>query len=778
MKEHGATPAGAPAAVGSLSEGFAAAVRAFPRRVAVREGPLSLTYRELDARSRALAAALRARGARPGRPVGILLERSADLVAAALAVLRTGASYVPLDPAAPRARLEQILRHTAPQTVVTAGGTAGRLPDGHPAVRADVRLPPAPEREPAVTVGREAPAYLLVPPGTTGPTRPVQVSHGTVLRLFARAESRYGFGSDDIWTLSHSFASDIRACEMWGALLYGGCAVVVPPEAAEDPKAFRELLRAERVTVHLSRSPAAVRRLIAEDSRAGDRLPLKCVVLGDEAPHAPDLGPWRAKYGDAAPRLITLAGTERRARTEPFALTAPQDRERLTAAGGIEDAYPVTALQTRMLLRSTCRGGTDASRDLFVFRLRAAYDHDALTRAVDRAVDRHDILRTSFHLAGYREPLQLVHRHAPAPVTVRDLRGLPRHAREAELAAWPERARGEPYSWAEPPLARFHAHVVEDREFLFSLAFHGALLDAWSQSSLITEILADFWALRDGGRKAPAPRPAHRFADCVARERRTLGDRAVLAFWSRELDGSEPAPAPWPADAPAGPPHEEATRFGGVDITPEQAAALDAVARHHHARLRHVLLAVHARAVAVLTGREDVLLGVECDGRRDGEGAAGGARAIGLQQNVMPYRLRTGGRASGELIRAVQDKEQELAAMSGLPCAGEGRPPAVRRAADILFACTDLYGFEELAAATDVELLDAKTRVPTGAALRAEFTRDPFTRLLGLDLEADGRRVGEELLREAEEIYRVTIADVADAAPAAGRRPPHSSGTR
>lgn len=764
-------PAGALAAVGSLSEGFAAAVRAFPHHEAVREGTRSLTYRQLDARAGQLAAALRAGGARPGRPVAILLHRSADLMAAALAVLRTGAPYLALEPATPRARLEQILRDTAAQAVVTAGEPAGRLPAGHPAVRADLPLPPAPQDEPAVTVGREAPAYLL-PPRGPGRPRAEEVTHGTVLRLFADAESRYGFAGDDIWTLSHSFAPDIRACEMWGALLYGGCAVVVPPEAAEDTRTFRELLCAQRVTVHLSQSPAALRALIAEDARAADRLPLKCVVLGDEAP-APDLGPWRAKYGDDTPRLITLGRTRYGAGTAPFALTTPRDRERLTADSAIEDAYPLTALQTRLLRRGSRRTGPDLPCDLFVFRLAAAYDHDALTRAVSRAVARHDILRTSFHLTGYHEPLQLVHRHATAPVRVRDLRGLPRYEREAELAAWPERARGAAYPWAGPPLARFHAHIAGDREFLFTLAFHGALLDAWSQSSLITEILADFWALRDGGAKAPAPRPAHRFADCVARERRTLGDRAVQAFWSRELAGL-PALPPWPADGPAGPPHEEATRCGGVDITPAQAEAFDALARHHHARLRHVLLAVHARAVAVLTGQEEVLLGVECDARPDGEGAA---RAIGLQLNVMPYRLHTAGHDPDHLVRAVLDTERRLAGASGFPCAGQDRPPAVRRAAGILFACTDLFGFEELAAATDVEHLDAKTRVPTGATLRVEFTRDPFTGQLGLELEADGRRVSEELLHETEEIYRAAITAVA-AARRGGHRPPHSSGTR
>ncbi|MEU4211839.1 AMP-binding protein [Streptomyces sp. NPDC026206] len=758
--------------MGSLTEGFAAAVRAFPTRVAVRDGSRSVTYRELDARARALSAALRCRGAQPGRPVGILLERSADMVASALAVLRTGAPYVPLDPASPRARLELILEHAAPPVVITTRDT-GRLPGGPTVIRTDAEVPPVPQRpEPAAAVGREAPAYLLFPPGTTGRPRRVQVSHGSVLRLFAEAERRYGFGSEDIWALSHSCAPDVWAWQMWGALLYGGCALVVPQEAAEDPRALHELLRAERVTVHLSRSPAAFERLIAEDARAGDPLPLKCVVFGGQAPHAPALEPWKAAHGDESPQLITLAGAARAAAgTEPFALAPARDLERLPPAAGIEDAYPLSTLQARLLPHGARSGSTATSCDLFMFRLAAPYDHDALTRAVSRAIARHDILRTSFHFGGYSQPLQLVHRGAGAEVGVRDLRPLPWHRRDAELAAWPGPERSRPYDWAKPPLARFHALLVEDEEFVFCIGFPDALLDRRSESSLITEILSDFWALRDGGRKPPVPRPAHRFADCVARERQALDDPLAREFWSRELAGLRPTLLPQ-AGGPAAA-REGRTLFGGVDITPGRSEALDAVARKHDACLRHVLLAVHARALAALTGRDEVVLAVESDDRPE----EGGTRAIGIQLNVVPYRLPVGGRGWGELIRAVQDKERELAAAPHLPYATAGRLAGLREVTDVIFAHTDFHGFEELVAATELELLDAKTRVHTGTALRVEFTKDPFTQLLGLDLEADGRRVDGERLREVEDVYRETLACVVDAERGSSR-PPHSSGTR
>lgn len=124
MQEHD-FPTGTLAGVGNLVEGFANSVRAFPTRDAVRCGARAVTYRELDDRVNALAAALIRASDDPSRPVGILLERSVDMIAAALAALRTGSSYVPLDPATPTARLELILDDADPSVVVTTRELAG-----------------------------------------------------------------------------------------------------------------------------------------------------------------------------------------------------------------------------------------------------------------------------------------------------------------------------------------------------------------------------------------------------------------------------------------------------------------------------------------------------------------------------------------------------------------------------------------------------------------------------------------------------------------------------
>ncbi|MEX3100681.1 MULTISPECIES: amino acid adenylation domain-containing protein [unclassified Streptomyces] len=1078
MKEK-TVPTSPLAGVDSLVEGFAAAVRAHGDRTAVRCGDETLTYRELDVRARTLAAAITAHDAAPEHPVGILLERSADMVAAALAALWTGSSYVPLDPSTPAARLELILEDAAPSVVVTTRELAARLPAEVTAVPVDGPLPAPVTGDPARHGTR---AYIIFTSGTTGRPKGVEVSHGNVLRLFTTTEPLYGFGPDDVWTLFHSFAFDFSVWEMWGPLLYGGTLVVVPREAAQDPRALRRLLADERVTV-LNQTPTAFRQLIAEDARHKDRLPLRHVVFGGEALHFSDLKRWTDKYGDETPALVNMYGitettvhaSHRRVRatdlkdgrsligrplpdldftlvdddlnpvaagetgeilvtgpgvalgylgrpdltrerfvelpgvgrayrsgdlarltedgeyayegrkddqvkirgfrielgeiqavlndvpgvrqatvvvtapkagagpvvkeeelslritdvrdlvrggsrdrvgrddvarivayvvpgedlapdalfaqlrrrlpaymipafvvpveaiplnhngkvdrarlpapsaanrlresapdpaqataaepgseaiaavysdvlgvsgvgpddsffsvggdsilalklraealkrgislelgdiyalqtpralaavaerateseqqppTVPFALLEAADREAVRALD-VEDAYPVGTLQAGLLFHSAYETDVNMYCDIFMFRLRgASYDGEAMRRAVARVVERHDILRTSFHFSGYSQPLQIVHRTAAAPLTVTDLRDLPAREQDARLDAWQRAERLVPYDWSRPPLIRFAVHLLDDGEFLFAMSFHDALLDGWSESSLITEVLADYWALRENPDLPPAPRTARRYADYIALERQALDDTTVGDFWAKELADPEPTLLPRLADGPSDT-HEGTMGFLAVPVDPDLSDALDDLARDHSVSLKHVLLAVHARVLSVLTARDRVLLGVESNGRFEGEG---GADVLGVHLNVVPYLLPGRGLAWRDLIRAAFDKESELLPVRRYPYAELQRLSGARELTDISFNYTHFHSYGRLAEATRFEVLDAKAYIQTHFTLRTEFNKDPFTKLLSLDLEANVQRVTEDQLRAIGVLYRNALAHVA-----------------
>ncbi|MFD2122340.1 condensation domain-containing protein, partial [Streptomyces cirratus] len=168
---------------------------------------------------------------------------------------------------------------------------------------------------------------------------------------------------------------------------------------------------------------------------------------------------------------------------------------------------------------------------------------------------------------------------------------------EAELDSWQLAERGIGYDWTNPPLMRFTVHELADDEFMFSMSFHDALLDGWSESSLITEILADYWALRGGAEKTgrpsrPALRRLHRPGAGSARRPR---HRGLLAAGTRRHHSDDAAPPRGGTRRPA----PGTMGFLSVDIDPELSQTLGQH-RPRAQRLAQARAARRARQGAVL----------------------------------------------------------------------------------------------------------------------------------------------------------------------------------
>jgi amino acid adenylation domain-containing protein len=294
----------------TLHDRFAAVAAQRPHAVAVECEDRALTYGELDRRANRLAHALRRRGAGPERCVGVCLERSVDLVVAILAVLKSGAAYMPIDPDIPRARAAHQLRDAEAVALVTTADLMDRLPATSATVCLDTgaaELDACPETAPEVPTHPELLAYVIYTSGSTGAPKGVAVTHANAVRLFLGTRDLFGFGPDDVWTMFHSSAFDFSVWELWGALLYGGRLVVVPHWVTRAPDVFARLLIDRKVTV-LSQTPSAFAQLSRVLPRVPGRPSLRCVVFGGEALDPASLVPWLDTCGDTAPRLINMYG--------------------------------------------------------------------------------------------------------------------------------------------------------------------------------------------------------------------------------------------------------------------------------------------------------------------------------------------------------------------------------------------------------------------------------------------------------------------------------------
>ena len=234
---------------------FAAQVARTPDAVALVCEGHTMTYRDLDEASNRLAHLLSGRGAAPGHSVALLFSRSAEGIVAILAVLKTGAAYLPIDPALPAERIGFMLSDAAPVAAITTAELGHRL-DGHGVAVIDVN-DPAIETHPATALpvpGPENLAYLIYTSGTTGVPKGVAVTHRNVTQLLASDDS--GLPRTGVWSQWHSLAFDVSVWEIFGALLHGGRLVVVPESVARSPEDLHELLVAEGVSV-LSQTPSA-----------------------------------------------------------------------------------------------------------------------------------------------------------------------------------------------------------------------------------------------------------------------------------------------------------------------------------------------------------------------------------------------------------------------------------------------------------------------------------------------------------------------------------------
>ncbi|MEV5508420.1 non-ribosomal peptide synthetase [Streptomyces orinoci] len=320
--EHPVHPAAEPAPSDggdTLPARFEAQAARTPQAPAVTEAGRHLSYAELNARANRLARLLAARGAGPGRVVALALPRSMELVTGLLAVLKSGAAYLPLDPAYPAARIRAVAEDAAPALLVTDAATAAALPEtGAEALvlgeAATEELLAAQDAADLTDAERTAPltpadaAYIIHTSGSTGRPKGVVVPHSNVLRLFTTSAGHFGFGPGDVWTLFHSYAFDFSVWEVWGPLLYGGRLVVVPHTVSRSPGDFLKLLREERVTV-LNQTPSAFLQLVqADQAGPAGQLALRYVVFGGEALEPAQLRPWLERYGDRAPALVNMYG--------------------------------------------------------------------------------------------------------------------------------------------------------------------------------------------------------------------------------------------------------------------------------------------------------------------------------------------------------------------------------------------------------------------------------------------------------------------------------------
>ena len=202
-----------------------------------------ITYAELNERAESLAIELQRRGVGPEIVVGLLMERSVELVVALLGVLKAGGAYLPLDPTYPEERLQFIIEDAKPAVILTADDTDQSRGSNPDLIRGFDRCHPC------------SLAYVIYTSGSTGQPKGTLITHGGLLNYVSWAIGQYPPGNGS--PLHSSLSFDLTVTSIYPALLTGGAVEVVAEAEGVTRTSHRPLTRAKLQSGQADTGPRA-----------------------------------------------------------------------------------------------------------------------------------------------------------------------------------------------------------------------------------------------------------------------------------------------------------------------------------------------------------------------------------------------------------------------------------------------------------------------------------------------------------------------------------------
>lgn len=278
------------------------------------------------------------------------------------------------------------------------------------------------------------------------------------------------------------------------------------------------------------------------------------------------------------------------------------------------DAPPLTEQQISLVRTAEPRDDGQARNAIGRLTCELPLNTEHLRNAVATTVSACPVLRSSFDLLAGPGPQQILHRQAVCEPSVVDLRTIPADAQTRALDDAVHALAHRPFDLSRAPLLRVAAFHLSDSRFELVVVSHPALIDRRSQRTLLTEIVHGYLALSAGASwhgpvsAAPVPPPLG-----VSAPRSAVSNE--VARWSEDFAGFTAPHARYWITPPgcADEPSPSLAAIREVDLPDDLVKRLVDLANRHKASLPEIILAVHAKAIAVATGRTDIAVGIEHD---------------------------------------------------------------------------------------------------------------------------------------------------------------------
>ncbi|WP_395338243.1 amino acid adenylation domain-containing protein [Ningiella sp. W23] len=428
---------------------------------------------------------------------------------------------------------------------------------------------------------------------------------------------------------------------------------------------------------------------------------------------------------------------------------------------GVEEIYEASQNQIGMLIQSDKDRQSSSYHDILSHKVRLPFSESHFCLAFSALIDKHEILRTAFDLEAYDQPAQLLHSHSKLNYQIVDLQHLDEGAQRDRFNSVIQEEKESGFDWSKPGLFRIKVLLLQADHFVLTLSFHHAILDGWSS----TVLMGDFVDLYTGNvsSQALSGRIIPSYRRFIELERSTIQNQTTREFWQCYLDGCSTTKLPSFLPQEIG--FEETRRIQReVDISVKQTEMLKALASDLHVSLKHVLLAVHMRAIALVSGVTDCVSGLVSHGRPETQGAE---RSLGLFINTLPFRSKIASQNWNDYIEETFNNDMSGFAHRRYPLSNILRDSALVSLFDFAFNFTHFREYDkrqsehgalvERGAFTSGSVFGAVDFEHSnfGLAVQAGLSADSQQAYLVLD--ADSKKYSEHLVELLLQAYSVCL---------------------
>ena len=255
-----------------------------PDKKAITFGTQATTYKQLNERANQLAALLIKHGVKKGDKVAFALDRSAEMVISLLAIMKTGAVYIPIDPQFPLNRINYMLEDSQAVVLLTSKKYKGNYQSAAKELITEDEWPKLqnyPATDPEVAVNGNDLVYILYTSGSTGMPKGVQIAHHNLVNFLYSMQKAPGIGADDKLLAVTTISFDIAGLELFLPLLTGAEIVLADTATAKDGRALLDIIKNEQVTI-MQATPYTWRILL--EAGWDNSAPLKVICGGEALP--------------------------------------------------------------------------------------------------------------------------------------------------------------------------------------------------------------------------------------------------------------------------------------------------------------------------------------------------------------------------------------------------------------------------------------------------------------------------------------------------------------